>query len=171
MYTAYVLVFIHIGSRKVYHSYPTMHPNRDWVLQECRNASIWLEDEGLDIRFLIRDRDAKYPNSMRDFWEAQDVTTIKTPVRAPRANSFCESFIGRLKAECLNKFVCFSMDHLHHINSVWIKYYNERRPHRGVDIGNNILDGDFTPSLKGEVKCREQLGGIIRDYYREEEAA
>jgi len=42
---------------------------------------------------------------------------------------------------------------------------------RGIDIGNNVLDGDFTPSLKGDVKCREQLGGIIRDYYREKKAA
>ena len=63
------------------------------------------------------------------------------------------------------------MDHLHHINSVWIKYYNTRRPHRGKDIGNNILDIDFSPTLEGEVKCREQLGGVIKDYYREQDAA
>ena len=49
--------------------------------------------------------------------------------------------------------------------------YNTRRPHRGKDIGNNILDVDFTPTLKGNVKCREQLGGIIKDYYRDQDAA
>jgi len=170
-YTAHVLVFIHLGTRKVYHSYPTLHPSRDWVIQECRNASMWLEDEVLDVKCLLRDRDGKYPHSMKDFWKAQNVSTVKTPVRAPKANAFCESFIGTLKRECLNNFFCFSMDHLHHINSVWIEYYNTRRPHRGKDIGNNILDVDFTPALEGKVKCREQLGGIIKDYYREQDAA
>ena len=166
-YTVHVLVFIHLGTRKVYHSYPTMHPNRDWVIQECRNASMWLEGEGLEVKFLLRDRDAKYPNSMKAFWEDQDVTTVKTPVRSPKANAFCESFIGTLKRECLNHFMCFSIDHLHYITRTWIRYYNTERPHRGKDIGNRVLDVDFTPRAEGNVKCKEQLGGIIRSYYRE----
>ena len=166
-YTVYVIVFIHLGTRKVYHSYPTIHPNGDWVIQQCRNASMWLDDEALEVKFLIRDRDGKYPDEMKQFWKAQGCNTVKTPVCAPKANAFCESFIGTLKRECLNNFICFSIDHLHHINTTWIRYYNSRRPHRGADIGNNILDAEFTPALKGEVKCREQLGGIIRDYYRE----
>ncbi|MFP6584713.1 MAG: integrase core domain-containing protein [Candidatus Hydrogenedentota bacterium] len=86
---------------------------------------------------------------------------------APKANAFCESFIGTLKRECLNSFFCFSIDHLHHINTTWIRYYNSQKPYPGVDIGNKVLDTNFTPTFKGEVKCREQLGGIIRDYYRE----
>lgn len=169
-YTAYVLVFIHLGSRRVYHSYPTLNPNGDWVIQQCRNASMWLEDEGLEIKYLLRDRDGKYPDAMKGFWKSEEVMTLKTPVRSPKANAFCESFIGTLKRECLNNFFCFSIDHLHHINSVWIKYYNTRRPHRGKDIGNNILDADFTATLNGKVKCREQLGGVIKDYYREDAA-
>lgn len=167
IYTVHVLVFIHLGSRKVYHSYPTLHPHRDWVIQEFRNASMWLEDEGLEVEFLLRDRDAKYPNSMNAFWKDQDVTTVKTHVRAPKANVFCESFIGTLKCECLNHFMCFSIDHLHYIIRTWIRYYNAERPHRGKDIGNRVLDVDFTPRAEGNVKCKEQLGGIIRSYYRE----
>lgn len=166
-YTVYVLVFIHMGSRKVWHSYPTVHPDTNWVMQQCRNASMWLDDEGLRARFLIRDRDRKYPDAMKEFWKAQGCNTVKTPVRAPRANSFAESYIGTLRRECLNHFICFSADHLHHIQTVWATYYNERRPHRGVDIGNNVLDVNFTPKAKGAVKCREQLGGLIKDYYRD----
>ena len=97
----------------------------------------------------------------------QDVTTVKTPVRAPKANAFRESFIGTLKRECLNQFMCFSIDHLHYITRTWIRYYNTERPHRGKDIGNRVLNVDFKPTVKGEVKCNEQLGGIIRSYYRE----
>ena len=104
---------------------------------------------------------------MKEFWKSQDVETVKTPVKAPKANAFCESFIGTLKRECLNQFICFSIDHLHYINRTWIKYYNTERPHRGKDFGNRVLDVDFKPMTKGKIKCREQLGGIIKHYYRE----
>ncbi len=96
-YTAHVLVFIHLGSRKVYHSYPTLHPNGDWIIQQCRNASMWLEDEGLEIRYLLRDRDGKYPDEMKQFWKAQGCNTVKTPVRAPKANGYascCTSLVA-----------------------------------------------------------------------------
>ena len=165
--TAYVLVFIHLGSRKVFHSYPTYHPNGIWVIQQCRNATMWLDEEGLDAKYLIRDRDGKYPGAMKEFWQDLNVGTVKTPVQAPKANAFCESFIGTLKRECLNQFICFSMEHLHYINRTWIRYYNTERPHRGKDIGNNVLDVDFKPKIEGPVKCKEQLGGIIKSYYRE----
>jgi hypothetical protein len=36
-----------------------------------------------------------------------------------------------------------------------------------VDIGNRVLDEDFVPRTKGEVKRKTELGGIISSYYRE----
>ena len=106
--TAYVLVFIHLGSRKVYCSAPTYSPNGEWVMQQNRNASMWMEEEGIAPRFLLRDRDRKYPDNLNDFWKASGVRCLKSPPRAPKANAFVESFIGSLKRECLNHFVCFS---------------------------------------------------------------
>ena len=53
---AYVIVFIHLGSRKVFSSSCTYHPNSNWVMQQARNATMWMEDEGIDPRFLIHDR-------------------------------------------------------------------------------------------------------------------
>ena len=63
--------------------------------------------------------------------------------------------------------MCLSIDHLHDITRTWVRYYNTERPHRGKDIGNLVLDVDFNPTAEGNVKCKEQLGGIIRSYYRE----
>jgi hypothetical protein len=54
-----VLVFIHLGSRKVYCSPSTYNPTGDWVMQQTRNASIWLDDMGVKARFLIHDRDGE----------------------------------------------------------------------------------------------------------------
>jgi putative transposase len=43
---------------------------------------------------------------------------VNTPIMAPFANGYAESSIGRLKRECLNHFLCFSLAYLDHITSV-----------------------------------------------------
>jgi putative transposase len=136
-------------------------------MQQARNASMWLAEEGVKPRFLIRDGDRKFPDSFKDFWKAEDVRVIRIPQKSPRANAFCEAFVGTIKKECLNFFMCFSMDQLHYITQVWSRYYNTVRPHRGVGICNNVLDEQFKPQREGPVRCREKLGGLIKEYYRE----
>ena len=163
---AYVLVFIHLGSRKTFCSPPTFSPDGDWVMQQTRNAAMWLDEIGVEPRHLIHDRDAKFPRRFTEFWKTEGVRCIRIPPRAPMANCFAENFIGKLKKECLDHFVCFSLGHLQHIVAKWISYYNSRRPHQGFDINNQVLDKDFEVQTVGEVRCKEELGGIIKSYYR-----
>jgi len=165
-YTAYVLIFIHLGTRKAYASPATYSPHEGWVVQQGRNARMWLEEEGLEARFLVHDGDAKFSAHFRESWRPE-VRCLRTPPRAPMANAYAESFIGTLKHECLNHFVCFSPRQLHRIVSLWLNHYHTQRPHQGKEIGNNVLDADFRPHAEGEVRCKRQLGGIITHYYRE----
>jgi putative transposase len=48
-----------------------------------------------------------------------------------------------------------------------VRHYNTERPHRGRDIGNNVLQVDFQPARDGPVCRKSQLGGIITTYSRE----
>ncbi|MCF6284854.1 MAG: integrase core domain-containing protein [Candidatus Hydrogenedentes bacterium] len=166
-FDAYVLVFIHLGSRRTCYSAATYHPTGEWVMQQALNATMWMEDEGVTPRFLIHDRDRKFPDNFRDFWKGEGVRTIKIPPRAPRANAFCENHIGKCKRECLNHFICFSLSQLDYIISAWSQHFNTERPHRGIGMGNNVLDVDFKPQTEGKVCCKKRLGGIITTYYRE----
>ena len=167
VFEAYVLVFVHLGTRKVFCSPPTYSPNSDWMAQQARNAAMWFEDAGVRLRFLIHDGDTKFDIRFRGFWKTDRVRCIKTPPRAPRANAFAESFIGTLKRECLDHFLCFTQRQLDYIVRTWVSYYNTRRPHRGVGMNNEVLDGTFLPQTNGRVRCRRHLGGIIKDYYRD----
>lgn len=115
-------------------------------------------------RFLIRDVDRKFPDSLKDFWKAEGVRTIRIP---PRANAFAEIFGATLKRECLNFFLCFSLHQPHYITQTWIRHYNNQRPHRSVSTNNHVLDEQFKPQRDGPVRCRERLGELIKDYYRE----
>jgi putative transposase len=136
-------------------------------MQQARNASMWMEDQGINLKFLIRDRDRKYPDEFDVFWKDAEVRPIRIPPRAPMANAFVETYIGKMKQEVLNHFFCFGLDQLDYINRVWLKHYHEQRPHRGVGRDNTVLDQTFVPETEGIVRCKTELGGILKSYYRD----
>jgi hypothetical protein len=86
---AWFLAFVHVGTRKVYLSPPTLHPHERWVEQQTRNAMMWLDDNELKAEFVVHDRDTKFSFVFdRKFYNA----SIKIPCpcrglgrRRPRA--------------------------------------------------------------------------------------
>ncbi len=168
---AYGLMFIHLGSRKVFVSPSTYHPTEDWVKQQARNVGMWLEEEQLPHCFLIHDRDTKFTESFDQIFKAADVQIVKTPFQSPIANCYAESWIGTLKRECLNHFVCVSLKHLDHIAQTYGSYYNRFRPHQS--LGNVPLGQAGQPPPEPDVEGRiglirrhKLLGGLLNHYER-----
>ena len=87
-HVAYCLMFIHLGSRKVFVSPATYHPTGEWMRQQARNVCMWLEDEQLPHRFLIHDRDTKFTEAFDHLFKGGDVQIVKTPFVAPVANAY-----------------------------------------------------------------------------------
>jgi putative transposase len=58
--TLYVLFFIHVSTRQIVAVGVTAQPDSAWVTQQARNATMELDDRQMSVRFLIRDRDAKF---------------------------------------------------------------------------------------------------------------
>ena len=85
-----------LHARRIVHAAVTRSPTDEWAAQQLREATPW----GEGPKYLIRDRDAKY--GRRFAAVAGGIQILKTPVRAPRANSFCERLIGSLRRECLD---------------------------------------------------------------------
>jgi putative transposase len=108
---AYCLAFIHVGTRKVFLSPSTYHPHDRWIQQQGRNLMMWLEEQRLEARFLIHDRDSKFSAAFRRLFRNAGIRCLRTPPLAPDANAFAEAWIGALKRECLNHFLCFSLGH------------------------------------------------------------
>ncbi len=169
--TAYVLSFIHLGSRKVFLSPSTYNPNDQWMQQQARNLTIWTQEEGINVRFLIHDRDCKFSEAFDEFFRRPDGVIVLTPYQAPIANCYIESWIGSLKRECLNQFFCFSLRQLDHIVQIYGSYHNKYRPHQGLD--NRPLGISKDPSEQarqieaGQIRCKEWLGGMLKHYYRQ----
>lgn len=63
----------------------TAHLTHAWVTQAVRNLLMDLEDAGslAQVRFLIRDRDGKYPARINEILGDAGIATILTGVRVP----------------------------------------------------------------------------------------
>lgn len=172
---AFCLAFIHIGTRRVYLSPATYEPNERWVVQQVRNVSMWLDEQGLDARFLLHDRDGKFSGGLRRLLRSDGIQEVRTPVLAPDANAFIESWIGQFKREALDHFLCFGLHHLNHITQEYSRFYNGFRPHQG--LGNRTIPAaartapeifdNPDDSQIGSIQCHRQLGGLLQHYSRE----
>ena len=112
----YVLVVMEIGTRKIVHVNVTPHPTAEWTLQQFREA-IPCEHS---YRFLIIDRDSKFSEDLRKSVRAMGVRVLRTPPRAPQANSYCERLLGTTRRECMDFLIPLSEDHLRRILQSWV---------------------------------------------------
>ena len=90
----YVLAVIEHATRRVRVLGATAHPTEAWVTQAVRNLSMDLQDAGSRARFLIRDRDGKYPAMFDMILADTSITVVLTGVRVPRMKgvaSYCTS--------------------------------------------------------------------------------
>jgi putative transposase len=119
------------------------------------------------VRFLIHDRDSKFTAAFDEVFRTEGIRTIRTPVRAPRANAFIERWIGTVRRECLDRILIVNRRHLERILSVYIRHYNEHRPHRSLHQQPPLREP--RPESKAvialdRVRRRDALGGHIHEY-------
>jgi putative transposase len=163
--TIYVLVFIEIGSRRVHFANCTAHPNGAWVTQQARQMMWeWTEREP-NIRFLIRDNDKKFTTAFDTIFRSEGIDVIPTPVRAPNTNAFMERWIRSAREECLDKLLIINEAHLRRVMHDYVEFFNTARPHQGLD--QQIPVPQSSLKSHGQLHCRNVLGGIIHDYYRD----
>jgi len=170
----YIFVIIELHSRKVVHAAVTKCPTDpqrsggsfEWAAQQLREATPW----GTRPKYLIRDRDKKFGTHFAA--TASNIKILKTPIRAPKANSFCERFIGSLKRECLDHMFILYRCQLHRIVQEYIEYFNDARPHQGIcqQIPNNFVEQkDKSWPLSqpsGRIASTPILGGLHYSYER-----
>jgi putative transposase len=63
------------------------------------------------------------------------VRPIRTPMRAPKANAYCERLIGTLRRECLDYLIPIHERHLRRIAREFVGHYNRGRPHSALGPG------------------------------------
>jgi transposase InsO family protein len=160
-----VLFFIEHGTRRVHLAGITADPTGEWVTQQARNLMMNLDDHADGFRFLIRDRDTKFTPAFDAVLTAAGVRTIRTPVRAPRANAIAERWIASARHECLDRMLITSERHLRLLLSEYVDHYNSHRPHRALRQ-SPPAGRPHPPDLSSNLRVlrRDRLGGLIREY-------
>ncbi len=168
--TLYVLFFIELQSRGVHVVGVTANPDSARVTQQARNLAI---DERLGgLRFLVRDRDAKFSGAFDEVFRTEGVRVIRTPIQAPRANAFAERFVRTARTECLDHTLIRGRRHLERVLRIYLSHYIEQRPHRGLDLATPArMHAAPTGSPRGtKVARKDVLGGLIHEYRWRREA-
>jgi len=172
----YLFVVMDLAARKLLHVNTTPHPNSAWTLQQLREAI----PSDHRYRWLIRDRSGIFSVDLDRSVEALGVAVLKTPVRAPKTNAFCERLIGTLRRKCLDWLITLGERHLRGLLREWAEHYNRGRPHMslGPGIPHPVPGGAIPRKMRGHkvssgvaIKKRAILGGLHHEYRLEQAAA
>jgi transposase InsO family protein len=162
--TLFVLFFIELSTRRVHVMGATAHPHSAWVTQQARNLAV--EERLGSVRFLLRDRDAKFSGPFDEVFATENVRVIRTPIRAPKANAFAERFVRTVRSECLDHVLVYGPRHLDRVLRAYVTHYTEQRPHRGLNLATP-RGGSSSPARHTErrrIDRRDVLGGLIHEY-------
>lgn len=165
----YVLAVIEHSSRRIRILAATAHPTTSWVAQAAKNLVMDLEDVGCRARFMIRDRDGKFPGMFDGVLADAGITVVLSGIQMLRMNSLIERWVQTCRCELLDRTLIWNQRHLLHALHKYEHFYNAHRPHQGIanarplhPLPTPIDDPDKLSHL--DIRRRDHLGGILHEY-------
>jgi transposase InsO family protein len=165
----YVLAVIEHASRRIRILGATAHPNAAWVSQVARNLMMDVEDARCRVKYLIRDRDGKFPALFDAILADAGITVVLSGVQIPRMNSIMERWVRTCRRELLDRTLIWNQRHLLHALREYEQFYNLHRPHQG--LGNARPLAPLPEPITGPdrlthltIHRHDRLGGILHEY-------
>jgi putative transposase len=141
------------------------HPTGRWLAQQARNVMLDLEDAGRRVRFLIRDRDARFTPAFDAVFTSLDVDVLKTPMRVPVANAICERFVGSLRRELLDRILIVNAEHARLVLGEYEAHFRTHRPPRSLGQAAPLRSLPPVPADSTvAVTRRDRDGDLIHEY-------
>jgi putative transposase len=162
----YVLFAMEIQTRTVRILGVTAHPTGAWTAQQARNLLMDPGERASRFQFLIRDRDSKFTPASDEVFAGNGIRIIKTPVQAPRANSFAERFVGTLRRECLDHLLILGEQHLRKVLAEYARHYNDHRPHQALHQRPPLREPGQAIDMTARIQRNWAISGLISEYRR-----
>jgi hypothetical protein len=170
--TYYVLVFIHLGSRKLEIAGVTEHPATSWTTNRARGFmyDADLVPEKANMRLLLHDKGSHFKGDFDSIFKGtnevgQEMETVITT--SPQMNGHCERVIQSIQTECTDQMIFLGERMLRYALKEYQNHYNAERHHQGIENRIPFPQEKEPPSTAGKIKCKTRLGGLLRKYYRD----
>jgi putative transposase len=165
----YVLAVIEHASRRIRILGATAHSTAAWVTQAARNLVMDLEDAECRVKYLLRDRDGKYPALFDQVLVDAGITVVRSGLQMPRMNAVMERWVRTCRRELLDRALVWNRRHLLHGLREYEVFYNTHRPHQGIanarplaPLPEPITAPDRLARLN--IHRRDRLGGVLHEY-------
>lgn len=155
----YVFFVLEVATRYVHILGTTTHPDGPWTTQQAPNLLI-----DLGFRLLVRDRAGQFTASFDAVFAGAGIEIVKIPPGCPRANCYAERFVGTVRREVTDRLLIIGERHLRTVLAGYVAHYNQRRPHRGLQLLPPRPDRPISHESVVQIHRRPILGGLINEY-------
>ncbi len=162
----YLLFVMHVATRRVHLAACTSTLGDSVMKQVARNLTDPFDGFLTDRKAVLMDRDAHFSAAFRAVLHEAGIQPVRLPPKSPNLNAHLERFHLSIKSECLSKMIFFGERSLRRAIIAYLKHYHEARNHQGLD-NQLIQPGQEVGRVIGEIRCRQQLGGMLKYYYRD----
>jgi putative transposase len=127
-----------------------------------------LEDVGSQVRYLIRDRESKYPALFDTVLREAGIKVVLSGVQMPRMNAIMERWVLTCRREMLDRTLIWNQRHLLHMLREFEQFYNSHLPHQG--IANTRPLQALPPPIQPDdgaplhIQRHDRLAGILHEY-------
>jgi len=139
------------------------------VTQAARYLVMDLQDAGCQARYVIRDRDGKFPELFDTILADAGIEVVLSGIRIPRMNSIMERWVQTCRRELLDRTLIWNQRHLLHALREFEQFSNAHRPHQGIanarplhPLPEPITDPDEIARL--DIHRTDRLGGLLHEY-------
>ncbi len=118
---------------------------------------------------------ALYPHNEQGFPPCSSPSYFRTDIpssqhtyHTPRANAICEHFLRSVRQECLDHLLIFREKQLQRVLTLYVSYFDQARPHQGIEQQIPDPSRSSRSSLSGgdKVIAVPILSGLHHDYQR-----
>ncbi|HKR48947.1 MAG TPA: integrase core domain-containing protein [Pseudonocardiaceae bacterium] len=93
-----------------------------------------LDDRAAQFTFLIQDHDNEITRMFDALFTSERIRILRTPVRAPRANTTAERWIGTVRRKLLDRMLIINHRHLETALAEYVTHFNDHRPPPNTEV-------------------------------------
>jgi putative transposase len=163
--TFYVLFIIKLATRRIEFAGITASPESAWIKQVARNLTDCEEGFLNGTTYLLMDRDTKFTADILEILKSSGVKSVRSPPQSLNLNPFAQRFVRSIKEECFDRIIFFGAKMFRHAVQEYVRHYHAERNHQGLE--NRLIEPEESlVKARGEIECRERLGGLLKYYHR-----